>query len=1368
MPVAGPSRERDKLLQDVKPRLASSSEDDNDEDFGRSAIEQVRSEAAQTRAKELNKRWKELAAEYTKAGLPPPPKPAKAQAPKRERSAVAAPTRFDDDMGGSRRPPARKKSRRMAAVSDDNDSSDEKNLVPTKSTFDPRKKTRELYAKRKLRLSHSLSDDDEADQADEEPAVAPRSMDPEEATEAEIEAHLKRRWVCKEQPEAMSLYRKRMEERFNPLIRLLNIKILITGDESDNENDQSKKARMHMNTDSEDSDEEVRRRLHRKSTQTQSLKTTPDTKEDRKPALDLIDVSMQDVEPATEDEDDSISVAAIKSEADVTPSISMQDDYEPTTEEDEGMSAKGETMAEMELDNEEEGDEMSRMLTASATAKKLDQRREEQRLAELRAAEIRARVKAKSASQRESQQSNADDGEEDVEVLEVQAAAKGKVRRFTEVGSTCSLLTLLSRKPASQFPRKAPKGRRPRFELQDEAQASLGPHPLHPADGSEPRHQVPAPINRFLREYQREGVEFLYRQYSNGIGGILGDDMGLGKTIQVIAFLSAVMEKKGIRKYDHGERERAILRHPKGATPTPTEFGPTCLIVCPASVVHNWAREFATWSYLSVGVYEGSKPAELSKFRNGFYDVLVAGFEAARGDIGLLENLDFSLVIIDEVHRVKNPASGTTKAMQRFKTQLRYGLTGTAIQNRLDEFWCILNWSCPGKVGTLSQWRDYVSSPLKIMHSADATDEELATGRARALALVGELLPNFWLRRTKFDPSVKLQLPPKVDHVVLCPLTQLQLDAYRRLLALQDVQIMLNADRPCPCGAVDGDGMPYRAGMCCYPDWTKMIFKYMDVFRKVSNHLALIYPDPADKNNGNRTKYEQDRQWVQTCFPDDWEQRKSSGLNAFDTALCGKWHALVEMLDVWKENGDKVLIFTMNLKIIALLKNLFEIDAKFSYRVLDGSVPNDERMLLVDQFNDPKGDVFAFILSTRAGGVGLNLTAANRVVIFDPNWNPSHDLQAMDRSYRFGQTREVNVYRFVAAGTLEELIINRQQNKRAMAGIGYEANAERRLYEGVEGDKERKGELYGVKNIFKLTENYSLTTTAIMRCNMADAEDGAVATMVDEDEEDNENAGQKKAAAAKRENAIAGLEQRDAQDFVREVAGLSIKDEDEKDLMPEQRKQRAKIRAEQERIAGILGLAGSTVVNSDATLGSHKREEDRALELFKKGKHQERDRKPFAEGEDAGSSKSRKAAAGKKQKIAPSASAATWNPLERKPKKTRQPETPKPRLPGRVSLSEVAKAEEGPLVEDEKPYIKAEPDAGAPSPSNLARLLTETYTSVRRAKGIPAHVTLAEFIADSQYHDVLTLMRALLHLPSDAERRQLIVHLCDTYLTREQ
>ncbi|KPV71875.1 uncharacterized protein RHOBADRAFT_56261 [Rhodotorula graminis WP1] len=717
------------------------------------------------------------------------------------------------------------------------------------------------------------------------------------------------------------------------------------------------------------------------------------------------------------------------------------------------------------------------------------------------------------------------------------------------------------------WPQPVRKGR-PKFMLESSQQKNMGAHLLSqdPSD----KTQIPAPLNRFLRQYQREGAEFLYSQFKKGLGGILGDDMGLGKTIQVIAFLSAIMDKQGIKKYDDERRKKVVYgRADDDPIDKPSDLGPTCLIVCPMSVVHNWEREFKTWGYFDVGIFMGSKEKKnemLHKFDRGVLDVVVAGFEAVRNQIGEFTSRDFTVVIVDEAHRVKNRKSATTQAMNQFPSRLRYGLTGTAMQNKLEEFWCVLNWAAPGRVGTHRQWDDLVSRPLKFAQTADATEDELALGRKRAMALVTSLLPNFWIRRTKDDRNVQLQLPPKTDNVVLCPLTALQQRVYRRLLQLEDVQIMLTADDPCPCGERDETGLPYRRGSCCEQEWTKLIFKYISLFQGVSNHLALMYPNREDKRK-EPERYEQAVSWMQTAFPDDWQDRKPGPQAALDPDLCGKWKILCELLELWHHEGHKVLIFSMSLKILDLLSSLME-TTHYKYLTLDGSTPQDERMPLVDEFNDPAGGIFCFLISTRAGGVGLNLTAANRVVIFDPNWNPSHDLQAMDRAYRFGQTRRVDVFRLIGAGTLEELIYNRQQYKRSMAKTSYDASSERRLYTGVQGEgKTQHGDLWGVKNIFSLSENFSLTEKSIERANLAELEYALRNSSIFETDD----------------GKVADLDEPDAEEVVAEVTGYSKKADPTNQMSPEELARHERSLREQAMISRIL--SGVRTAESDDVIG---------------------------------------------------------------------------------------------------------------------------------------------------------------------------------------
>lgn len=201
--------------------------------------------------------------------------------------------------------------------------------------------------------------------------------------------------------------------------------------------------------------------------------------------------------------------------------------------------------------------------------------------------------------------------------------------------------------------------------------------------------------------------------------------------------------------------------------------------------------------------------------------------------------------------------------------------------------------------------------------------------------------------------------------------------------------------------------------------------------------------------------------------------------------FCGKWMVLESLLADWsKDVSNKVLIFTKSVKLLEMLE--FHLRSRsLGFVKLDGSTKAQDRMPLIDKFHEDP-DVFVFLISTMAGGTGLNLTGANKVVIFDPNWNPAHDLQAIDRAYRFGQTRDVSVFRLLGAGSIEELIYARQVYKQQQMQVGYNASFQTRYFEGVQGEKTKQGELFGIKNIFTLHEDTLATKQAVERAILSD------------------------------------------------------------------------------------------------------------------------------------------------------------------------------------------------------------------------------------------------------------------------------------------
>ncbi|KAF9784664.1 P-loop containing nucleoside triphosphate hydrolase protein [Thelephora terrestris] len=568
------------------------------------------------------------------------------------------------------------------------------------------------------------------------------------------------------------------------------------------------------------------------------------------------------------------------------------------------------------------------------------------------------------------------------------------------------------------------------------------------------------------------------------MGGMLGDDMGLGKTIQIISFLSAIMRKTGTSKDEFRRRDHvAKLQDTEDWSefrklPPANDTWPTALIIAPSSVAMNWQRELETWGYFEVGMYiEGRAKRKdvLKDFTMGRLDIIVTTFELARDDIELLCDQHWSCIIVDEVHRVKNPKSRTSKTLNMFQCPVRLGLTGTAIQNNYTEFWTMLDWANPEALGTLKEWTKYVSKPLAIGQSKNSKDIERIRAKRVATILKDNLLPHYFKRRTK--DIIKAQLPHKFDRVVFCPLTDTQTAVYERLLQTPNVQNILRRNEECDCGSKK------PRHKCHHKMDLADIFRYMATFIKVSNHLALILP-------GTYPIRQRNREIAQLAFGDRiplW------GVSIHLEEHCGKWKVLQKLLEEWhKEKSNKVLVFTKSVKLLEILEYHVE-SQNWGYERLDGSTEQSERMPMIDRFHK-NPDTWIFLISTLAGGTGLNLVGANKVVIFDPNWNPAHDLQAIDRAFRIGQSRDVEVFRLLGAGSIEELIYARQVYKQQQMRIGYDASVQTRYFEGVQNDKDRQGELFGLQNIFKLHKDTLATKMAIEEAHLADL-DWALANM---------------------------------------------------------------------------------------------------------------------------------------------------------------------------------------------------------------------------------------------------------------------------------
>jgi superfamily II DNA or RNA helicase len=575
--------------------------------------------------------------------------------------------------------------------------------------------------------------------------------------------------------------------------------------------------------------------------------------------------------------------------------------------------------------------------------------------------------------------------------------------------------------------------------------------------------------------------------------------MGLGKTIQVIAFLTAAFGKTGTKR--DAKRMRKIRRAGDD------RWYPRVLIVCPGGLMQNWEDELEKWGWWQVDKYHGNpkdKKGDLNAMRGGRSEIMITTYSTYRNSESEINTIDWDCVIADECHQIKSRNAEITKAMNKVNALCRIGLTGTAIQNKYEELWNLLNWARPGDYGSAQEWKQLISIPLKVGQAHDATHAQLANARTKAKELVETILPDIFLRRMK--TLIAHQLPKKSDRVVFCQLTETQADAYRSFIDSDICEYIRRAKELCDC-----DSGKTR-GWCCYQNipgygkWGHYMFPAMITLTKLANHLALLLPQTTD----HPEKQAKDLDTLQLACPDNWQDLyriKDNILNQSQREFCGKWSVLKRLLNFWHKNGDKVLVFSHSVRLLRLLKALFDIDGtKYNWSYLDGTMSLDDRSKAVNDFNS-NASQFVFLISTKAGGVGLNITSANKVVVMDPNWNPAYDLQAQDRAYRIGQTRDVEVFRLVSSGTIEEIVYARQIYKQQQANIGYTASDERRYFKGVMDSSEKKGELFGLENLFSFEENGYLLRDIVRKTNVAETRAGVSAMdfkLADEADEDDE------------------------------------------------------------------------------------------------------------------------------------------------------------------------------------------------------------------------------------------------------------------------
>lgn len=474
---------------------------------------------------------------------------------------------------------------------------------------------------------------------------------------------------------------------------------------------------------------------------------------------------------------------------------------------------------------------------------------------------------------------------------------------------------------------------------------------------------VPSSIwNHQLFPYQQNGVIWLWNLYQNNTGGILGDEMGLGKTVQVIAFWSSL-----------------CLTNPHLIHSKPM------LVICPATILQQWIILCHTWwPFFRVIVFHHSNkdfPPNDHWFRSirsskKGVDIILTTYSTFQQYQSLFTSVEWLYVVLDEGHKIRNPQADITLACKAIPTHNRLIVTATPIQNNLVELWSLMDFACPGRLGTLLTFTSEFSKPIQIggYDNADSLQTQAAYKCAVALK---ELIEPYLLRRWKRE--ISLQLPNKTEQIVQCKLTEIQYQIYKDIISRHSD--MNDSD--------DNNDLLY----------------VLDILRKLCNHPMLL----SHTNHND------------TYDIDSLDIIKDS---------C-KMQIVIEILDNLDHNSDKVLIFCQTKQMLDIFERVIT-SKKYSYMRMDGDTDIGKRHLLVQKFNAKDDKTFIFLLTTRVGGIGVNLTGANYVILYDPDWNPSTDIQARERAWRIGQKRTVTIFRLMTLGTIEQKIYYRQLFKQIL------------------------------------------------------------------------------------------------------------------------------------------------------------------------------------------------------------------------------------------------------------------------------------------------------------------------------------------------
>ncbi|EHK41190.1 hypothetical protein TRIATDRAFT_321436 [Trichoderma atroviride IMI 206040] len=533
-------------------------------------------------------------------------------------------------------------------------------------------------------------------------------------------------------------------------------------------------------------------------------------------------------------------------------------------------------------------------------------------------------------------------------------------------------------------------------------------------------------IGERIKDHQIKGVRFLWNQIILNAdlrqGCLLAHTMGLGKTMQVITLLVAIAEAS------HSDNEAIKAQIPMDLRTSQS------LIICPAGLVINWLEEINAWSPEGIlgNVFKvesaQSKSNQIStiEYWAEYGGVLVMGHEMFKRTRAENDNMKqiltdkANIVICDEAHTMKNPDSQLHQVCQDFLTRRRIALTGSPLSNNIKEYYSMINWVAPRYLGPQKEFADIYAEPIERGLDRESSWSEKRKALKMLEVLKMTVAPK--VQRATVQ-VVKHELPPKYEFVLFVKPNPLQ----EKLYGIYLNEMVAASSKTSVVKFVAQLGV-----ICNHPRCFRQLMLNEKAASKTPKAAQQSVRGPGDEG----TDDESESHGRSTKFPPNMIStvlKETNGKDIANPELSQKVALLLVVLDQARAMGDKVLVFSESILTLDYLEELFKQQRRAVQR-LDGSTPVSKRQGMVKAFNTGKaGESEIYLISTKAGGVGLNIQGANRVVIFDFKWNPVNEQQAVGRSYRFGQQKTVYVYRFVIAGSFEEGLQNRSIFKTQLA-----------------------------------------------------------------------------------------------------------------------------------------------------------------------------------------------------------------------------------------------------------------------------------------------------------------------------------------------